>query len=361
MLNTASNLRQLLVKAKIQSIGLITASHLSARATMGLDLLEGQRGDVNLRRQENSARGGEASATARPIASYAKLASMGPPPRKDFAVHSQAGNRTNMTRDTGINVRQMFERKFGIPQVYTRDHFRPGTIINANHFEEAWNTNPTASYAETLVEGNDGEKICVKRRYLIVVAQNESCYTTVPIFTFQGNGLDRKEAKHEYVSVRDHKISAEGFMPMSDHSPLITRHLKDPVWIKAESTAWVAYPVSRQYFLPVTLTGRLDDASTARLITLYHRFMGVRTIAPTGPASASSTGKRGFEGAETGSVKSIKLTGSITGRSAVEQQRNAVERMFLTEANTWTVVGGGRNASKAKQADDPKDAAFYRR
>lgn len=111
---------------------------------------------------------------------------------------------------------------------------------------------------------------------MIVVAQNDSCYTTVPISTFQGQGISQKSAKHEYVSVRDHKIRAKDFVPLSDHAPLVTKHLKDPVWMKEESTAWVAYPVSRQYFLPVTLTGRLDEVSTQGLIELYQQFMGVK-------------------------------------------------------------------------------------
>lgn len=331
---------------------------------MGPDTIRGHREDAILRRQANPSRVGDMAAPARPVATYVKRASMGPPPNKDFAVHSLPGNRTSMSRDTGFNLRQMFEKKFGTPQVYTRDHFRPGMIVNANHFEEAWNTNPAASYAETFVEGNDGEKICTKRRYFIVVAQNESCYTTVPIFTFQGNGLDHKQAKHEYVSIRDHKLSSASFMPLSEHSPLVTKHLKDTVWIRAEATAWIAYPVSRQYFLPVTLTGRLDEVSTGRLIRLYHTYMGVKNLSPAGPAFAHPTGKRGFEGAEIGSVKSVKLKSSVTARSAIEEQRSAVEKLFLTENNDWTVVGGCRNASKPapkpKYADNSKDAAFYR-
>lgn len=282
-------------------------------------------------------------------------------PPKDFAVRSQYDNRTNMTKDTGISKREMFEKKFGVPTVYTREHFRPGTIINANHFEEAWNHNPAASYAETLVVGNAGEKICTKRRYMIVIAQNDSCYTTVPIFTFQGQGISQKSAKHEYVSVRDHKIGPKDFLPLSDHAPLVTKYLKDPVWIREESTAWVAYPVSRQYFLPVTLTGRLDEVSTQGLIELYQKLMGVKGKPSSVPSQAPSVGNRGFEGAETGSGNSVKLGGTVTTLSAIERQGSAVEKLSMTDANSWTVVGGSRSASKQTIADNRNDPAVYRR
>jgi hypothetical protein len=268
-------------------------------------------------------------------------------PQKDFAVRSMYDNRTNMTKDTGINKREMFEKKFGVLTVYTREHFRPGTIINANHFEEAWNHNPSTSYAKTLVVGNAGEKICTKRRYMILVAQNDSCYTTVPIFTFQGQGISQKSAKHEYVSITDHKIRAKDFVPLSEHAPLVRKHLKDPVWIREESTAWVAYLVSRQCFLPVTLTGRLGEVSTQGLIKLYQRFMRVKGNSSSVPSRTASAGERGFEGAETGDIKSAKFGGTITTLSAIEQP-SALETLSLTDADSWTVVGGSRSASKSK-------------
>jgi len=129
----------------------------------------------------------------------------------------------------------------------------------------------------------------------------------------KGNGLQKKEFKDDYVSIRDRIIPAVKFVKQSKHELFVTHYLHDPVEIKMLSTAWVTYPVSRQYHLPATISGSLDRGSTERLVKLYKDIMARREEIHT-PLSrtASLLGKRGFEGSDSGSVKSMRLEGTTT-------------------------------------------------
>jgi hypothetical protein len=168
---------------------------------------------------------------------------------------------------------------------------------------------------------------------MIVVAQHQSCYTTVPIFTFEGNGLQKKEFKDDYVSIRGHNIPVQKFVKQSKHEPFVMPYLHDSVEIEMLSTAWVKYPVSRLSHLPVTISRYLDSGSTERLIKLYEDIMARREEIHT-PLSrtVSLLGKRGFEGLDSGSVKSMRLEGTTT--------KHRVEYPLNSKITTSTISMG---------------------
>ena len=256
--------------------------------------------------------------------------------------------RTNRTRDTGIGGRAFFDKKYGRPEVYSQEHFRPGTIIHANLIEEAWDCKETESNAHTIVEGKNGEKIFSKGRFLIVVAQNASCYTTVPVFTHGGKGLSYRHVKKEHVSIRDHRIHMADFKQLSEHAPLITHYLKEPTRIMDVATAWVAYPMSKPYSLPVKLVGQLEEASIKQLTKLYQQLMGVKHEFPTATSQAPDVGKRGVAEQEKGRVESVKLSDNDGLHAAVERETDAVEKLTLPTPSRILSLGKGAFAEPEK-------------
>ena len=149
-----------------------------------------------------------------------------------------------------------------------REVYKPGMIIRAAIHE------PFLAGATDITDksrtGSIYGPIFSKVRKMIVVALYEDHYVAVPIFTHNGNGLQAKKSRDEYVSLSDHR-SREPFTQSSKHLPLITESMNvgvDPIHPKA--TAHLTYPVSRKYDLHVIPEGMLDKMSVRRLIDLYN-------------------------------------------------------------------------------------------
>jgi hypothetical protein len=246
---------------------------------------------------------------------------------------------TNVTRGGGIGGRAFFEQKYGRPEVYGPEQFRPGTIIHATQYEEAWPSRETESNAATLVIGEAGQKVSTKSRFLIVVAQNKSCYTTVPVYTHNGKGLTDNHVKDEHVSIRDHKIPEKDFKPLTVHAPLVTQDLKEPTRIMDVAAAWLAYPVSKPYWVPVKLVGHLEDDSTKQLTDLYQRFMKVKDESPPSPSHFPPLGKRGNAEQETDSVRSVKLSDNIVLHAPVEKETDTAEKLTLPTPSQNSSLG----------------------
>ena len=246
---------------------------------------------------------------------------------------------TNVTRGGGIGGRAFFEQKYGRPEVYGPEQFRPGTIIHATQYEEAWPSRETESNAATLVIGEAGQKISTKSRFLIVVAQNKSCYTTVPVYTHNGKGLTDNHVKDEHVSIRDHKIPKKDFKPLTVHAPLVTQDLKEPTKIMDVAAAWLTYPVSKPYWVPVKLVGHLEDESTKQLTDLYQRFMKVKDESPPSPSQFPPLGKRANAEQETDSVRSVKLSDNVVLHAPVEKETNTAEKLDLPAPSRNSSLG----------------------
>ena len=246
---------------------------------------------------------------------------------------------TNVSQQRGIGGRAFFEQKYGRPEVYGPEKFRPGTIIHATQYEEAWPSRETESNAATLVIGEAGQKISTKSRFLIVVAQNKSCYTTVPVYTHNGKGLTDNHVKDEHVSIRDHKIPKKDFKPLTVHAPLVTQDLKAPTRIMDVAAAWLTYPVSKPYWVPVKLVGHLKDESTKQLTDLYQRFMKVKDESPPSPSQFPPLGKRGNAEQETDIVKSVKLSDNVVLHAPVEKETDTAEKLTLPTPSRNSSLG----------------------
>jgi hypothetical protein len=156
-------------------------------------------------------------------------------------------------------------------QVYPRDAYRPGLIIRAFLYEQAYAKGPIPdTQASTIIDiSPDKEPLCAKNRFSFVVAAHQGNYTAIPLYTHQGNGLANKQFKEEYISVRDHRKRNPSFVAQSRHDPLLTAELNEKVKIDEKTTAWLTYPISRSYLLPVMIEGCLDGISTEALVRLY--------------------------------------------------------------------------------------------
>ena len=135
-------------------------------------------------------------------------------------------------------------------------------------------TAPTVPDDRHIGHGNWGP-IYSENRFLIVVHNRlGDHYYAIPVYSHRGNGLAKKHHRNEYVSVADgrHPDKVE---QQSVHRPL-TALLKNGVdELLPKSAAWASYAVPRKYALPVAHQGRLDEESTKRLVSMYHKWTGL--------------------------------------------------------------------------------------
>ena len=171
-----------------------------------------------------------------------------------------------------------------IASIPRQDFFKPGTIIPADHFEEAYDNASIAANDKSIIHIPGQKPICRKARPFIVLAGHAQNYICLPIFSHNGNGTSKKPNPEEYVSLRDHRATIRA-PQQSIHKPLITLDMSGPE-ITPASVAHLAYPVSRRYNIPVTIIGRLTSASTIHLIRLFAKYMPVQ-ISEASPASSS--------------------------------------------------------------------------
>ena len=172
---------------------------------------------------------------------------------------------------------------------FLRPEFKVGMIIRMNIHESDFRGTSKeeiaqASQASTLVEGGGGGKrrrehrhhgdygpIYSENRIFIVVNKADDIYTAIPLFTHEGKGLARISDKNSWVSVEDHRQLGK-CIRQSEHQPLRTAYLSpeadllDPV-----STAWIPYAFPCRYDVPVAYQGKLDKASTKRLVRLHRQ------------------------------------------------------------------------------------------
>ncbi|KAL9000726.1 MAG: hypothetical protein Q9169_000762 [Polycauliona sp. 2 TL-2023] len=151
--------------------------------------------------------------------------------------------------------------------------FKPGMIIRALLHEQDYEASSSRSNVTVADKYRSNTKygpIYTKSRKMIVLALFQDHYTAIPVFTHNGNGLDRKEKPGEFVSIKDHRAKFES-PPLSLNGQLVTdtmfngTHLFD-----VKSTAHVTYALSRRYDLPCVKEGYLTKKSSNHLIKLFN-------------------------------------------------------------------------------------------
>lgn len=165
---------------------------------------------------------------------------------------------------------------------YSKEEFAPGTIIRAPLHEEDFRRTPRpwiqsgmSNTCSTTSKGYTHSShfgaIYSENRPMIVVATYSQHYLAIPLFTYNGNGLARKEDPGEYASIEDHR--APSSLRQAPYL-LSTGQLKSGVpFFSPNCNAHLAYPVSRLYKLPVRHLGRLGAEDTKLLVTLFNRMM----------------------------------------------------------------------------------------
>ncbi|KAI4129835.1 MAG: hypothetical protein LQ338_002018 [Usnochroma carphineum] len=159
--------------------------------------------------------------------------------------------------------------------IYPKSAFCPGMIIRGVVHEQDYIAAATGSNLTIQEKHRTSSRygpICTKVRKMIVLGLFQDHYTAIPLFTHNGNGLDRKARPDEFVSVHDHRARDPG-PPLSKHKPLITQRINkgiDP--FDPKSTAHVTYALPRKYDLPVVQEGYLTHDSLNYLIGLFRYY-----------------------------------------------------------------------------------------
>ena len=167
-----------------------------------------------------------------------------------------------------------------------------GYIIRVVHCELAFEG---AEYNDSDLVKTPGGDYCIKHRILIIVACYDDHFIALPLFTNSGNGLGKKRAKDEWVSLRDHR-SQGAFEKLSIHDPIVTKELYDRVPLyRTNTVCHLAYPVARKFDHPATMEGRLDERSTKHLVELYlsHAKQAQAQLAQA-PLSKTEDEKQGY-------------------------------------------------------------------
>ncbi|KAL8848011.1 MAG: hypothetical protein Q9221_006973 [Calogaya cf. arnoldii] len=122
--------------------------------------------------------------------------------------------------------------------------FKPGMIIRALLHEqdfEASSSRSNITVADKYRSETRYGPIYTKSRKMIVLGLFEDHYTAIPVFTHNGNGLDRKTKPEEYISIHDHRATYET-PALSLNGQLVTdTMLKGTQLFDVKSTAHVTY------------------------------------------------------------------------------------------------------------------------
>ena len=209
---------------------------------------------------------------------------------------------TRAPRDNQISMQDATGSEY---RLFSKEEFKPGTIIKAYIHEEDFRGTPQPSSLSSVKSSFNfsqvasstkfsdlsrvssrvsfsqyGKPIYTEFRYLIVVATFEDHYMAIPLYTHGGKGLAHKTAKDEYASVEDYRNPNS----LKEASWLLrTEFLKPDVKnLLPQSVAHVAYPVPRKYILPVAHQGKLKGESTVCLVELFCQHMlGMDVGCPT--------------------------------------------------------------------------------
>ena len=175
-----------------------------------------------------------------------------------------------------------------VTSISTGDYFKPGTMILADHFEEAYGTGSVPANEKSVIRVPGQKDICKKARFFIVLAAHAESYISLPVYSHNGNGTKNKPKPEEYVSIRDHRATSEA-PSQSIHEPVVTEHMSGSVLLST-SVIHLTYPVSRKYIVPIKVVGKLNAQSISRLTQLFTGYMPAKIAETSEPISSSSKG-----------------------------------------------------------------------
>ncbi|KAI9796340.1 MAG: hypothetical protein M1833_006345, partial [Piccolia ochrophora] len=149
--------------------------------------------------------------------------------------------------------------------------YHPGMIFLALHAEPAWTVKWSKKCPSTgFMKNTPYGRVMVKQRFFVVVARWHEHCVALPMFTHQGVGVARKPHRNEFVPVRDHRSTQS-----SPQMPYLwTKEMSDGAVVLHPLThVQMSRPVSRDYSVPVTVMGRLDQRSMVLLVAMYAEYV----------------------------------------------------------------------------------------
>lgn len=152
------------------------------------------------------------------------------------------------------------------------DCFKPGTVILADHFEEAYGNGSVLANEKSIIRVPGQKDISKKARFFIILTAHAETYISLPVYSHNGNGTKNKRKPEEYVSIRDHRATSEA-ASQSIHEPVVTAEMSGCSVLSSNSVIHLAYPVARKYIIPIKPVGRLNRSSISRLIQLFRGYM----------------------------------------------------------------------------------------
>lgn len=192
---------------------------------------------------------------------------------------------TNRPEKTYAELTDDLKRKLGEiskPSPNHRDQYIfPGVIIRVRHIEEKISgVNDPANVTFTDTRRNT-LTVTPKLRYFIVVStQDEQCFTAVPLFTYDRNGLKffSESKKASYVSIHDTNDPATRNVEPSaanitGNGRLHVMHFMSGQYVDPMSVVFFAYPVSFLLKKTISIRGCLDESSRDLLLKLFYRFL----------------------------------------------------------------------------------------
>ena len=136
-----------------------------------------------------------------------------------------------------------------------------------------------------------------KLRKFIVVQKHPRSVVALPIYTHGGRGLDRKDEKNEFVSIREHDFRSTAAGAESDNGIIWADAF--PPFKKPGASPWsrmtdrtsvlLTHPYTHCYNRKATLCGKLLPESLLTLKNLYHSWsFGNGSVAPVSPVTVKA-------------------------------------------------------------------------
>ena len=152
---------------------------------------------------------------------------------------------------------------------YPKTMFKDGMIVRAPLHEQDVHasTNPPD---HTITESHYG-RIHTKFRKMIIVGLYDAHYVAVPIYSYEGKGLEFKK-KDEYISVQDHRQQPPTVEKQSGLGVLVTEKLNTDVSrYHPRSAAHITSPHSRKYDGHCVIEGQISEISLRLLLKEYNQ------------------------------------------------------------------------------------------
>lgn len=160
-------------------------------------------------------------------------------------------------------------------KILSYDSCCEGMIIrSAVHEQDFQNKLPEGSVnldGQYTINTNFG-LVYSKLRWQIIISKKLEHYITVPLYTHDGKGLQKKNSvvRKEYLSIRDQRQRGET-INLTPYEHIDAHMFHETTILKPESVVRLTYPVNGKYDLAVEVLGLLPKESLSTMKMIYNR------------------------------------------------------------------------------------------